>query len=135
LITPLNGYDLTGLIQIPQLLAREIPSIEKPLVLCTSTSVQFGLHKQFFTCVYPDSNTQLQIDKIIDQILRGGKKRTIIQAILKILQAQTASTIILGCTELSLFSKDLSSCNQLIIDPMEILAKKILEKSFLENRR
>ncbi len=124
--------DLTDLIHLPRALAMEIPQTEIPLVLCTSTSMQFGLHKQFFPCVYPDSQTQSQIDKIIDQILKGSEQQAIIQEFLKILQAQAASTIILGCTELSLFTKQLLSCNKLIIDPLEIVANKILEKSFLK---
>ena len=125
-----EGEDLTDLIHLPQILAMEIPQTEIPLVLCTSTSVQFGLHKQFFPCTYPDSHTQLQIDKIIEQILKGTDQQAIIHELLKILQAHSASTIILGCTELSLFTKHLLLCNRLIIDPLEIVANKILEKSF-----
>jgi len=56
-----------------------------------------------------------------------------INELLRILQAQEATTVILGCTELSLFTKDLEPCNKIIIDPVEILAKKIVEKSFLNN--
>ncbi len=128
-----ENEDLTDLIHLPRALAMEIPQTETPLVLCTSTSMQFGLHKRFFPCVYPDSQTQSQVDKVIDQILKGTDQQTIIQELLQIVQAQSANTIILGCTELSLFTKHLSSCNKRIIDPLEIVTNKILEKSFGDN--
>lgn len=123
--------DLSDLVHLPRVLGTEIPLTTKPLVLCTSTSVRFGLHKQFFPCDYPDSCTQAHIDMIIEEILKGAEQRIIIRKLQQILQAQTASTILLGCTELSLFTKHLLPCNKLIIDPLEIVAKKLLEKSFL----
>lgn len=125
-----EAEDLTDLIHLPQALAMEISQTETPLVLCTSTSRQFGLHKQFFPCVYPDSKTQSQIDEIIAQILKGTEEQTIVRKLLKILHTQSANTIILGCTELSLFTKQLHLCNKKIVDPLEIVANKILEKSF-----
>lgn len=124
--------DLSDLIHLPKVLAAEIPTGEVPLVLCTSTSVKFGLHKKYFSCEYPTPQMQLRIDKIIDQILKGADQQTVIKELIEILQDPTASTIILGCTELSIFTKHLSLPNKLIIDPLEIVAKKILEKSFLE---
>lgn len=127
-----DAEDLADLIHLARALATEIPSSEIPLILCTSTSMKFGLHKRFFSCTYPDSQTQSEIDWIIDQILSGADQQAIIQELLIILQAQSANTIILGCTELSLFTKHLSPCNKLIIDPLEIVAKKIVEKSFFK---
>ena len=49
----------------------------------------------------------------------------------RLVQEQDAKTIVLGCTELSLFASRLSGLNKLIIDPLEIVAKKIVEQSFL----
>jgi aspartate racemase len=119
------------LVHFAQALAEEIPPKEKPLVLCTSTSARFGLHRKFFPCCYPDSQTQEQIDALIEEILKGAEETAIAQQLLKILQAQPETTMILGCTELSLLTDQLSSCIKRIIDPLEIVAKKILEKSFL----
>jgi len=127
--------DLADLIHLPRVLSAEIRTAKIPLVLCTSTSRQFGLHKQFFPCVYPEPCMQVQIDRLIDQILKGVEKQAVIQELLKVLEAVTSRTIILGCTELSLFTKHLSSCNKWIIDPLEILANKLLEKSFQKNNR
>ena len=126
----LDDNESSDLIHLPRVVAAEVPPAEIPLVLCTSTSKQFGLHRRFFPCAYPEPQTQLQIDRIIEQILKGADQQAIIQELLRILQAQTASTLILGCTELSLFTKDLSLCNKLVIDPLEITTIKILEKSF-----
>lgn len=127
--------ELNDLIHLPRVLAKEIPLTEKPLVFCTSTSAQFGLHKQFFSCTYPDSQTQRQVDSIIDQILQGIDRKVILERLEKLLQAQVESTVVLGCTELSLFTTDLSSTNKRIIDPLEVVANKILEKAFSKNTK
>lgn len=125
-----EGEDLADLIHLPKVTAMEIPQGEIPLVLCTSTSVQFGLHKRFFPCIYPTAEVQMQVDRIIDQILKGEEQQRIIEELLQIIEVQTANTVVLGCTELSIFTKYLSSCDKSIIDPLEITAKKILETSF-----
>lgn len=127
--------ELNDLVHLPRTLAEEISLSDTPLVFCTSTSVQFGLHKQFFPCTYPDTQTQREVDKIIDQILRGADQSVILGKLRELLQAQTTNTVILGCTELSLFSSHLSVPNKQIIDPLEVMANKILQKSFLNNRR
>lgn len=120
----------SDLIHLPRILAEEVSSSDKPLVFCTSTSVQFGLHKRFFPCSYPDIQTQQEIDRLIDQILKGSERSVTSKKLEKLLQAQTADTVILGCTELSLFSADLSVPNKTILDPLELMANKILQKSF-----
>lgn len=124
--------ELSDLIHLPRMLAEEVSLSDEPLVFCTSTSAQFGLHKQFLPCTYPDIQIQQEVDGIIDQILKGTNQSVILEKLKKLLQAQTANTVILGCTELSLFSAHLSVPNKLIIDPLEVMANKILEKSFLK---
>lgn len=126
--------ELDDLVHLPRILAKEIPPSEKPLVLCTSTSTQFGLHQRFFPCTYPDSQTQGQVDEIIDQILRGIDRAIVLKRLRKLLQAQKERTVILGCTELSLFTKSLSLPSKLILDPLEVAANKILEKSFFKKK-
>ncbi len=123
--------DLDDLVHLPRELAKEIYPFEKPLVCCTSTSTQFGLHKQFFPCTYPDIKTQVQVDEIIDQILQGKDKSSVLERLEKLLQTQPEKTIVLGCTELSLFTASLSLPNKIIIDPLEVVANRILEKTFM----
>lgn len=125
--------ELDDLIHLPRVLAKEIPPSENALVFCTSTSKEFGLHKRFFPCTYPDDQTQVQVDEIIDQVLQGVEKAIVLKRLEKLLQAQVERTVILGCTELSLFTNFLSLPNKLIIDPLEVVAKKILEKSFFKD--
>ncbi len=62
--------DLSDLIHLPQVLAGEMQSTESPLILCTSTSAQYGLHSKFIPCIYPDTQTQLQVDLLIEQNLK-----------------------------------------------------------------
>ncbi|CUI17414.1 Asp/Glu/Hydantoin racemase family protein [Candidatus Protochlamydia naegleriophila] len=125
----LDDEDELDLIHLPRVLATEVTDVE-PLVLCTSTSAQFGLHRRFFACRYPDSTTQKKVDQMIDQILKGEERQKIVEELKELLQSQDAKAIILGCTELSLFTAQLSLPNKLIIDPLEVVANKILEKSF-----
>ena len=124
--------ELNDLVHLPRVLANEIPLSEKPLVFCTSTSAKFGLHKQFFSCTYPDFQTQRQVDSIIDQILQGIDKKIVLERIKKLLEAQAERTVVLGCTELSLFTAYLSLPNKVIIDPLEVVANKIIEKVLLK---
>ena len=124
----------SDLIHLPRAIAAAIPRNETPLVLCTSTSARFALHKRFFSCTYPDAQTQNQIDRIIDQILEGNEQGAIVEDLQRLIEDQTASTVILGCTELSLLTGHLKSCPQRIMDPLEILARKIVEESFNNTR-
>ncbi len=122
--------DLSDLVHLPRTLAKELSVTDEPLVFCTSTSVQFGLHKQFFPCVYPDTQTQQQIDELIDQILKSADKEFVVEQLEQLLRTQSAKTIILGCTELSLFSADLHVPNKIIIDPLEVMACRVLKEIF-----
>lgn len=126
--------ELSDLVHLPRVLAEKVLLLGGiPLVFCTSTSVKFGLHKQFFPCTYPDMQTQQKVDEIIDQVLKGGEKSALFKKLEKLIQAQTANAVILGCTELSLFSTQLAVPNKLIIDPLEVMANKVLENFFLNN--
>lgn len=118
------------LVHLPRTLAEKASLYTDPLVLCTSTSVQFGLHKQFFPCVYPDINTQKEVDAIIDYVLKGTEKAVILKKLKQLIETQRQTTIILGCTELSLLSSELFVAGKHIIDPLELVAHKILERSF-----
>jgi aspartate racemase len=125
---------LSDLVHLPRAVTGKITPSDEPLIFCTSTSARFGLYKQFFPCIYPDTQTQEEVDRIIDQILQGKEPIAILQKLKNLIQTQSVNTVILGCTELSLFAADLSVPNKLIIDPLEIMANKILENSFSNNR-
>lgn len=125
--------DSSDLIHLPRLLAEN--GFCKPLVFCTSTSAQFGLHNRFFPCIYPGKKVQEEIDGIIDEVLKGADKLTILSKLKPLIQAESADTIILGCTELPIFSAELTVPNKQIIDPLELMANRILEKFFSNNAR
>lgn len=122
--------DRRDLLNLPRILGEELCSEEMPLVLCTTTSKENKMHKKFFECNYPPPSIQIKVDEIIDRILLGAESHQIVRDLLTLIEQMTASTVILGCTELSLFAKELAVSNKKVIDPLEILAKKILEKSF-----
>lgn len=120
---------LDDFVHLPQVLEEERLS-DFPLVLCSSTSARLKLHKKFIRCSYPDGKTQREIDALIDQVLQGADRFMIIQKLQALIAKQNADTLVLGCTELSLFADQLSVAGKAIIDPLEIAAKKIVEKSF-----
>ena len=122
--------DLSDLVHLPRTTAENIPPFDEPLVLCTSTSAQAELHKRFFPCTYPDMQTQQEVDGMIDKILKGKNQAGILDQLETLLEMQSAKTVVLGCTELSLFAARLSVKSKLIIDPLEIMANKILKKTF-----
>jgi len=123
--------DLSDLIHLPKVIANAIPKTEIPLVLCTTTSVNFALHKQFFPCVYPSEQIQKEVDKIINRVLKGDPMEETSRDLLKIIQSQKEDTIILGCTELSLLADRLVIQNKKIIDPLTLASEQILKSSFL----
>lgn len=125
--------DLSDLVNLPLILAEELSQTDQPLVFCTSTSAQFELHKRYFPCNYPDEETQKEVDRIIDQILRGADQSFIVKKLEKLLQEQTSETIVLGCTELSLYSGLLTVPNKLVVDPLEVMAKRTLQRAFLSD--
>jgi aspartate racemase len=121
------------LVHMPRALAAEL--CDTPLVLCTETSVNYQLHQHCFPCIYPSKDIQAQVDAIITSILKGNDRREIAEKLLQILCQQKADAIVLGCTELSLFSEELQRSGKTIVDTLDILAKKILEKSFESVRK
>ncbi len=50
--------DQDDLLHLPRLVANELTVEEIPLVLCTTTSRKFQMHRSFFACVYPDDVIQ-----------------------------------------------------------------------------
>lgn len=122
--------DLIHLLQeVAEKVDREIP-----LVLCTSTSVRFSLHKRFFTCNYLDPQRQRQLDEVIQWILEGREETAVLQRLIEIINGVQATTIVLGCTEISLFKNPLALLGKRVIDPLDVLAETILEKSFQKRR-
>ncbi len=122
--------DCEDLINLPRLLGQQLRLEEIPLVLCTTTSRENNVHKNFFQCSYPEPSVQLKVDKIIDRILQGAEPGPIVVDLLALIKQECTSTIILGCTELSLFVEELMVSSKKVIDPLEMLAQKLLEKSF-----
>lgn len=116
--------DEEDLVHMPKSVAEALD--ELPLVLCTSTSRRFGLHKRSFPCVYPEDEMQDHVDRIIKMTLQGFDMAGELIDLLKV----DGRTCVLGCTELSLYYDKLQSCPQAILDPLNIVANKILEKSF-----
>lgn len=95
---------------------------EAPLVLCTSTSRRFGVHKKYFPCIYPEKGVQQQVDGIIEKTLKGFDMSRELADLLR----NERRKCVLGCTELSLYADRFQEC----IDPLTVVAEEILNISF-----
>lgn len=123
--------DQQDFMHLPRILGKNIGhNQESPLVLCTSTASKDGLHRRFFNCEYADSLTQREVDEIIDEILKGDDPSCPLEKLSRLIERQVAKTVILGCTELSLFASQLSIKNKTVIDPLDLLAEEVLKTSF-----
>lgn len=111
------------LIALPEVTAKTLKEV--PLVLCTSTSRTKQLHRQAFNCIYPDDEVQIEVDEIIRRTLAGENCLSDLQ---KLIAKLGDKPLLLGCTELSLYSKWLKGLP--IIDPLELLAIELLKESF-----
>jgi aspartate racemase len=116
----------SDLINLPRMLCT---LTTEPLILCTSTSARFGLHKRYLPCRYPAPPTQSKVDYLIDHVLAGQSKEKISSDLTTLINEQKEQTVVLGCTELSLLSPRLSPTKK-IIDPLELLAQKLITTSF-----
>ena len=107
-------------------LSFEKPNI-KPFVLCTTTSAEFKLHERYFECGYPSIEHQIEIDNLIEKVLKGkhdkGAAATLEQIILS--EAKTEQKVVLGCTELSLLLHEYPILQDRILDPCDLAVKKI----------
>jgi aspartate racemase len=119
-----------NLISLPQTTFSEVQRLEEkcPLLLCTSTTRQSGLFNKFFPCTYPDLRTQKRVDEIILRILKGNTSDP--TDLTSLINTVEAETIVLGCTELSLFAPQCAQGGKKIIDPLDMLAKELIKKSF-----
>jgi len=117
-----------GFISLPEVTKAAIDNGEIPLVLCTSTSRNKKVHSSFFPCIYPDNDTQKQVDYLIEAILQGKRPYKQLSALIR---AQDVRTVILGCTELSLMTQQLRTPNHVIIDPLDLVAQTLLKQFFI----
>lgn len=122
--------DRSDLVHLPRVVGEELIASSNPVVFCTTTSKIYGLHQRFYRCNYPNQAEQLQVDCLIDRLLKGENHQKIAEELSKLIAQQKAETVILGCTELSLLTGYLSNSSKRILDPVEIAANKIIAKSF-----
>lgn len=117
----------TDLLQLPQIAMEEVISAKtRPLILGTSTSIRFDLFSKRFPCVYPDPEMQIKVDELIVQTLKG---KNVLKQLQALIAEQEAETVLLGCTELSLYTNNLLNSNKKIVDPLRVMAQKLIKIS------
>ncbi|CRX38563.1 aspartate/glutamate racemase family protein [Estrella lausannensis] len=120
-----------SIIHMP-LMTRERVRGRRAMVLSTSTSVKKNVHGACFPSVYPGKEVQREIDLLIDRVLRREDLDLCKRELKRIVEAveRPDLPLVLGCTELSLIKEGLVGFEGEIIDPLEIVAQEVIEKSF-----
>lgn len=107
--------------------------LSQVFVLCTETSAQNKLYDTRST-IFPEKEEQKLVDETIDKILQGNTSHHDIRAFFdylsdKINRCPEIDGVLLGCSELSVLHEhyDIPLYNRMIIDPLDIVSKKICE--------
>lgn len=104
--------------------------LSNPTVLCSNTSAQYQIHKKYFNCDYPTTDLQTKIDTLIEEVLRGKNGTYLVLALEEIIGKIKNSIILLGCTELSLLTNEISIKNKTIIDSTELIACDVINRFY-----
>lgn len=121
------------LVHLPQCVMQEMQNnhIKKALLLSTPSTVFYRLYEnpQILTVV-PNEVEQLQVNAIIDRVLKGSLLQTDAETlnylIAKIYLREPFDGVVLGCTELPVLNaKYPLSTSKTIFDSIQILAKKL----------
>ncbi len=121
-----------SIVHLPKMVKEQVMPGDIPLLLCSGTSRRYTLHTRYFPCLYPDEAVQKLVDQIIDRALMGIDVDSVQQDLRNLVEEQENKTIVLGCTELSLFTKALTSLDKKIIDPLDLVAQELVRRSFEE---
>lgn len=112
------------------------------LILCSTTSSCYQLHRRYFECTYPDERNQTCIQALIDKILAGQQIKEdaeqLAMQLNQVFKEQEAANpgIILGCTELSVLNEQFPLHENgldkrlRIFDPNQIVAERICQQIF-----
>jgi len=98
-----------------------------PLVFCSNTSAEEKVHSRFFACRYPEQFVQMEVDALIDRILRGEDLNLISEQLSALAEDEM---LVLGCTELSILHEKAPLKLKQICDPNLIVAEKICHLTF-----
>ncbi len=121
-----------SVVHLPKIVQKEVNACDPPLLLCSGTSRRYMLHARYFPCVYPDELVQGKVDTLIDRTLMGDNIDSVQEDLCTLVQEQESDAIVLGCTELSIFTKALTSLDKKIIDPLDLVAQELVRLSFQE---
>lgn len=98
-------------------------NIKNPLVLCSERTRKSGYCNRNFECHYPNDTTQMELNSLIEQALKGEKVN--IQPILDTLPDET---IICACTVLNAQTE--CTRDTRLINPNTLLAQYVVHRSY-----
>lgn len=100
-----------------------------PVVFCSSTSRSNQIHRRYFDCGYPSLPIQIEIDRLIDDLMADEPSQAVYEKFMQLAQSFEQNQIVLGCTEFSVLN-DYFPLGQNIVDPLKVIAKKLCELHF-----
>ncbi len=103
--------------------------ITKALVFAAQTTIDLKIYeKGSFECVYPSKEEQLIVNRIIREIAGGSVLAKQAEDLKKIIKGHDEDGIILACTEYPILNRSFLLSESIpVIDPIEILAEKLVE--------
>lgn len=103
---------------------------DEVLILCTSTSRERGVYDHLKKGVYLTPSHQQQLDQLIDRILTGKVDKEESLLIRDLIEQESKTTILLGCTELSFLHArfPLNLPLKTIIDPLKMVAERLCSR-------
>src|SRR6185369_12631970 len=110
-------------------------------LLATDGAIQNQVYQQFdkgkYNWIFPDTAGQEKVMKIIYEGIKAGRMEGAVEGLAELIQdleARGAKAVILGCTELSLCFEQLQERNFDVVDPLRILAQRLVETALAHQR-
>ncbi len=111
------------------------PQLRKLGILATDGTIGTGTYELAcedlgIECVVPDSAVQSEVMSLIYNDIKAGKRadEAKLREIIDHLRLKGCSCIVLGCTELSVAKKDCALTDDDVLDSLQVLALRTIEK-------
>ncbi len=114
---------------------RRIKGLEKLGVLATdgtllTKSYDLAANEQNIECVTPDEDVQRQVMSLVYDDVKAGKRpdKEKLRGFIDHLRQKGCRCVVLGCTELSVAKKECGMCDDDVLDSLEVLALRTIER-------
>ncbi len=114
---------------------RRVPGLEKLGILATDGTIvtktyELAARELGMECVTPDDDIQRDVMRLIYDDIKAGKKADgdKLRGFIDHLRKKGCQCVVLGCTELSVAKKECGVCDDDVLDSLEVLALRTIER-------